>query len=409
MKILIVTQYFWPENFRINDLAVEFKKKGHDITVLTGIPNYPEGYFYSGYSPFKKRVEEFQGVKIYRVPLISRGNSKGLRLILNYFSFALSASIMGPLYCRADYDLIFVFEPSPITVGVPAVFMKRFKKVPIVFWVLDLWPETLSATGAVKSKRMLHIVRNLVKFIYRNCDTILVSSRGFIKGVRSLTDDMKKVLYFPNWAEDLNSLAKGYAQENSFKLPDMPKGFRIMFAGNIGEAQNFETILSAAEKVKQFKEIHWLILGDGRKAEWVKEQIKSRGLTDNVHLLGKYPLETMTSFFSQADALLVTLKGDPLFSLTVPGKVQAYLSCGKPIIAALDGEGAELIKESGAGLVCPAEDSNGLSETALTLYNMPKNQRERMGRCGEEYTEVNFDRTMLFDKLERWMQDLLPN
>jgi len=404
MKVLLITQYFWPESFRINDLAVGLKEKGHQVTVLTGVPNYPDGRFFDGYGLFKKRVEDYHGVKVLRVPLLPRGKSKGWQLALNYFSFAFLASLLAPLYCRRKLDVIFVFEVSPITVGIPAIVMKKLKGIPILFWVLDLWPESLSSAGTVKSVRILRWVGKLVRFIYRPCDRILVSSQGFIPSIVAMGGEPGQIGYFPNWAEALYKPVQLNSKVDRHN--GLPKGFRVMFAGNIGAAQDFGTILAAAENLKAYPDIHWIIVGDGRMFDWVKEQVGIRGLTANVHLLGRYPQETMPRFFALADVMLVSLKSDPIFALTVPGKIQSYLACGKPIIAALNGEGARLVEESDSGLSCPAEDADALAKAVLTMYHMPEAEREEMGKRGREYCESNFERNMLIARLEGWMQEL---
>jgi glycosyltransferase involved in cell wall biosynthesis len=187
----------------------------------------------------------------------------------------------------------------------------------------------------------------------------------------------------------------------------MPAGFRIMFAGNIGAAQDFATILGAAEELRNYSDIHWIILGDGRMRPWVESEVYQRGLTGTVHLLGRYPAEAMPRFFSLADVLLVTLKREPIFSLTIPSKVQAYLACAKPIIAGLDGEGARVIEEAGTGIACPAEDPGALSAAVLTMYSMSETEREAMGLRGRDYFEKQFERTMLLDRLEKWMKEVL--
>ena len=403
MNILIVTQYFWPENFRITDLALDLKRRGHYVTVLTGIPNYPDGCFFEGYGIFKKRKEDFNGVQVFRVPFVSRGGSKGLRLVLNYFSFAFFASLLGPFYCRGRYDAIFIFEPSPITVCIPAIILKKIKKAPIFFWMLDLWPESLSATGAVSSPFILKAVGGLVRFIYSQCDRILVSSKGFIKQVAGMGFPPENILYFPNWAEEIYRQAPDKTRLSS--LNALPEGFKIVFAGNIGAAQSFDTILDAARRLKETPDIHWLIAGDGRMSGWVNVQIRLRGLENCVHMLGRHSPETIVSLFSEADALLVTLKRDPAFALTVPGKIQSYLACGKPVIASLDGEGGRLIEESGAGLSCPAEDSATLAAAVLSLRGMSPQARVEMGEKGRKFCEANFTRSTLLDKLDWWLKE----
>jgi len=404
MNILIVTQYFWPENFRINDLAIGLHEKGHNISVLTGIPNYPGGRFFEGYGLFRKRSENYHGISVLRVPLFSRGKGTGFRLAVNYLSFALSASIWGPFICRDNYDIIFVYEPSPITVGIPALVLKKIKSVPVIFWMQDLWPESLTAAGAVKSKIVLKLFEFLVRIIYLGCDKILAQSRAFIPNILRLTGDSKQVLYYPNSAEEFYQPIN--VADNAHEQVIMPKGFRITFAGNIGAAQDFETILAAAELIKEQKDIKWVIIGEGRMLPWVKDQVTKRGLESTVNFPGRYPAEAMPRFFAISDVLLVSLKKEPIFSLTIPAKIQSYLACAKPIIAALDGEGAKVVEESGAGIACPAENPDALAKTVLKIYDMPEKDRQLMGKNGRIYFERNFERNMLIDRLESWMDEL---
>ncbi|PKL52490.1 MAG: glycosyltransferase WbuB [Nitrospira bacterium HGW-Nitrospira-1] len=405
MNILIVTQYFWPEEFRINELAATMAERGHQVTVLTGIPNYPGGKFLPGYGFTRQKTENYKGIKVVRVPLLPRGRGGGIRLVLNYFSFALIASLLGPIKCCDAYDVIFVYEPSPITVGLPAIIMKKLKSAPIMFWVQDLWPESLSATGAVHSKSIMKAVEMLVRFIYSHCDRILVQSRSFIDAIVRTGVDRSKIEYFPNSAEAIfDSAAECAGEMEHIKFP---KGFRVMFAGNIGAAQDFETILRAAELLKEHGDIHWMIVGDGCLLPWVREQVEIRVLGKTVRLLGRYPLASMPAFYAMADVMLVALKKDPIFALTIPAKVQSYLACGKPIIAVLDGECGRLIEESKAGLSCPAGDSHALAEAVLEMYKMPKSELENMGKHGREFYLINFERNMLIDRLQLWMQELL--
>jgi glycosyltransferase involved in cell wall biosynthesis len=404
MKMLIVTQYFWPENFRINDLAREFHKRGHAVTVLTGLPNYPAGRFSAGYGftgPFR---EDYEGVEVVRCPLFPRGRGGGLRLALNYLSFAFMATLRGLFACRGKYDVIFVHEPSPMTVALPAIALKLATGAPLMLWILDLWPESIAATGAVRSPVLLRWIERMVRFIYRHCDRILVQSQAFVSHVERQGVSPERIAYFPSWAETLYEPAYG-----GMPLPDgvrLPEGFRVVFAGNIGAAQDFETILAAAERLKARTDIQWVVLGDGRMYGWVQDEVRRRRLSETVHLLGRHPLESMPAFFAHADALLVTLRREPIFALTIPGKVQSYLASGRPIVAALDGEGARIIVEAGAGVVSPAEQPGALAEAVVSLAEMPKEDRERMGRRGADYYAALFERGRLFDLLERWMQEL---
>jgi colanic acid biosynthesis glycosyl transferase WcaI len=404
LRLLIITQYFWPENFRINDLALGLVKLGHEVTVLTGKPNYPSGRFFDGYRFWSRARESFQGIPVVRVPLSARGNGSTIRLFMNYLSFALFASLLGPLRCRGAFDVIFVYEPSPVTVGLPALVMKAVKNAPVMFWVQDLWPESLSATGAVKSPWILAWVESLVRLIYRGCDRVLVQSRAFIDRVSGLGVAHDRILYFPNSAE---SLYRPMSRGNMHPAGALPEGFRIMFAGNVGVAQSFETILAAAEALRDDGRIHWIVFGEGRHSAWVRGEVTRRGLDHCVHMLGQHPVKSMPEWFAQADALLVTLKKDPIFALTIPAKVQSYMACGRPILAALEGEGARIIEEAHAGLVVPAEDASALAQAALRLFHMTQMERDALGQNGRKYFLHEFERDMLLDRLDTWMKGLV--
>lgn len=404
MKILIVSQYFWPETFRINDLAEGLIERGHEVTVLTGIPNYPDGEFFKGYGFFKQLRQNYKGIKILRVPLIPRGNGSGKRLALNYLSFAFLAGIFAPFLCGLKYDLIFVYQLSPVTVAIPAIVLKKLKQIPIFFWIQDLWPESLSATGAISSARILNGVRKLVNLIYRHCDRILIQSPAFAPLIENQGISPHRITYFPNSVE---KLYVPIPMESSLDgIAELPSGFRIMFAGNIGAAQDFPTILAAAYILRDYHDIHWVIIGEGRARSWVEAEINKTGLRDNVHLLGRFPMESMPYYFSRADAMLVTLKNEPIFSITIPSKIQSYLACGRPIIAALDGEGGRVVVESCSGFTSPPEDAEALAKSVLAMYRMPKEEREAMGIRGRKYCEENFEREMLIDRLENWMREL---
>jgi len=404
LRILIVTQYFWPENFRITDLAIALKDRGHDVTVLTGMPNYPSGKVYEGYSWWEKRREMIQGIPIVRVPLFVRRKSKSWQLAVNYLSFVISGCMFAPwLLRKKEFDIVFSYEPSPVTVAIPAILMKRLKKAPLLFWVQDLWPEALAATGAMKSPTLLSMVGRMVKYIYRRCDSILVQSRGFIEPVVTVGGERKRVRYFPNWAESLyqpTTLATTAPERD--EIPD--DEFVLMFAGNLGVAQSLDTIVASAEVLKD-EMIHWVFLGDGRRRGWLEAEIKAKGLQKKVHVLGSRPMETMPAYFSLASAMLVTLRDDPVMATTIPGKVQSYLACARPVIGALNGEGAKVISESGAGYCVASDDSQGLARAVLKMSRLNNAQRDEMGQSALRYYQDNFDRNMLVQKLESWMKD----
>ncbi|MDO8319269.1 glycosyltransferase family 4 protein [Rhodoferax sp.] len=397
MKVLIISQYFWPENFRINDLVQELVQRGHSVAVLTGIPNYPAGRVFDAYRQNPKAFEYYGGARVWRVPMLARGHG-AVRLFLNYLSFVIGACLFGPWQLRGQQtDVIFVFEPSPVTVGLPAILLGQIKRAPVVFWALDLWPETLAAIGVVRSPRVLGWVGHLVKFIYERCTLVLGQSRGFLESIARYCSDVRKIRYFPSWAEEV------FNQPDLVPAPEVPvlEGtFNVLFAGNIGEAQDLPAVLDAAESLKHNPAIRWLIVGDGRKSDWLLEEVARRGLQDNVLLLGRFPVERMPSFYAHAGALLVSLKKDPVFSMTIPGKVQSYLMAGVPLVGMLDGEGAKVITEANAGLVCAAGDASGLAAVVLQMAAMRADQRHQLGANGRAFAQKEFGRSLLMDRLD---------
>lgn len=402
MRILLITQYFYPENFRINDVVAGLRKRGHAITVLTGLPNYPEGHVHEGYGWFRRTREILDGVEIVRVPLIARGRGGGLRLALNYLSYAFFATVIGLPRCRGRYDVILVYQMSPITMGIPAIVFRWWRGLHVVFWVQDLWPESLRAAKAVRSPRVLRLINKLVRFIYERCDAILVQSRGFIPAIQAMGVPLERMAYLPNSAEDCYRPVD--PAECAGELAELPAGFRAVYAGNIGAAQDFPTLLAAAERTRHIPDLHWVIFGDGRMRSWVEGQVRARGLSATVHLLGTRPVTLMPRYFALADLLLVTLRRDPIFALTIPSKVQSYLACGRPIVAALDGEGARVVSESGAGIAGPAEDVDALSEAVIRMYRASPAERDQMGRSARRYFEANFERLALLIRLEQLLQ-----
>ncbi|MBP8143857.1 MAG: glycosyltransferase family 4 protein [Inhella sp.] len=404
MRVLVVSQYFWPEVFRVNEIVADLVRRGHEVTVLTGRPNYPDGRVFDAYINNPRAFSSYAGAEVLRVPLRPRRQGS-LRLMLNYWSFVFWGCLLGPWWLRGrSFDSIFVFETSPITSAIPAVLLKWLKQARLTIWVLDLWPDTLSAIGVLKSPWLLGLVGHLVAWIYRHCDLILAQSYGFFKPIERWSRDARKTRYFPQWAEadfDAPALARATV---AAELAPHDGRIKIMFAGNLGEAQDLPAVLDAAERLRERSDIHWLLVGDGRAAAMVREQIQRRGLTQTVFMLGRHPLERMPDFFKGADALLVSLKPEPIFALTVPGKVQSYLASGRPVIAMLDGEGAEVIGRSGAGLTCPAGRPDLLAERVLQLAALDKAQRDAMGQRGQAFARNEFGRQGLMDQFEGWLQ-----
>lgn len=387
MKILVVSQYFYPENFKSNDIAFELSKRGHQVTVITGIPNYPEGKYFAGYNLFKRRREYINNVRIIRIPLIPRGKGGSIGLALNYFSFALLASLYAFLHSfRNKYDAIIGHGTSPISQCFPGIVVRRMQHIPLYTWVLDLWPESLTSAGNVHNPKVLAAFTAMVKYIYNRSDKILISSEGFRRSILEKGDYASKIIYFPNWAEDV------FSRKTNYPVPALPEGFRVMFAGNVGEAQDFDTIMQAALKLKDEKDIHFIIVGDGRKSEWVKYFTDRNKLHATVHLMGRYPLEAMPSFFSEAGIMLVSLKDELIFNLTVPAKLQAYMAFGKPVLAMLNGEGAEIVTKARCGLTIPASDADKLAAKIKEARALTPIQRTQMGKNAQTFFNTHYQK-----------------
>lgn len=395
VRILIVSQYFWPEAFRINELVKTLVEKGVEVDVLTGKPNYPGGFLYSGYRTLGCQKEQWCGATLFRVPLIPRGVKSALRLACNYLSFIVSGSFFGPWLLRGKrYDAIFVYGLSPILQAIPALFLGRLKRSPVIVWVQDLWPESLAATGYVRNKKVIALVRRAVSFVYNHTDLLLLQSRAFYPFVASLAPG-KAAEYYPN------SVDESFCYLSSITLPDIPaleRGFSVVFAGNIGAGQAVEVIVEAASLLRGYPDIRFVVIGQGSRREWMLGQVAARGLT-NLHLPGRYPVETMPGLMRKAGALLVSLSDEPIFAATVPNKVQAYMASGRPILASLNGEGARLIIEANAGLTSPAGDAGALAGAVLQLFHMSPADRERLGANGQRYFAENFDHDMLTEQL----------
>lgn len=400
MRILVVSQYFWPENFRINDLCSEMVSKGHSVTVLTGEPNYPSGIKDGDYLKDKQKYNEFKGCNIVRVPLVARSEGK-VRLILNYISYFLFASTVGLWRVRKKkFDVVFVCQLSPVTSAIPAILYKKLYGTPVVMWVLDLWPDSLKAVGVVKSEKVLSIINRLVRFIYNNCDLILGQSKSFVTEIRNNSSGIK-VDYFPSWAEGVFDNKDAI---NSVNLSD-GNTFDVLFAGNVGEAQDFPNLVNAIKILKKKSaqvKIH--VLGDGRYLETLKEQIIQNDLVDYIKLWGRFPLDDMPKFFSSADALFVSLKNSPTFSMTIPGKVQSYMMAEKPILASLSGDGSDVILQSSCGLVSAPGDYQSLANNFESMMNCSAKELEIMGNNGKEYADKHFNRSLLLANLIDWFE-----
>ena len=406
MKILIVSQYFWPESFRINDVVSSLVEKGVVVDVLTGKPNYPDGIIFNGYSAWNCQIENKYGSNIYRVPLIPRGNKSKIMLALNYLSFIFFGMIQGAWMVRKNkYDLVFVYGLSPILLSLPGIFISKIKGIQIILWVQDLWPESLIATKSINNKIVIVLVGKLVKWIYKSMDLILVQSKSFIDEVKKMAIE-KKVIYYPN---SVDSSFYDYSLINIINIDSLFKNddnFEVVFAGNVGIGQGLEVIVEVAKLLSMYGNIKFIIYGSGSRLDWLTEQ-KNKYNLNGIVLKGRHPVERMPQILSNASALLVTLSDEPIFAKTIPNKIQAYLAVGRPILACLNGEGARIVNEAKAGITVSAGDSKGLSEAILKLYQLPIGERVMYGKNGRDFYERNFQHNKLVDILISEFENLI--
>lgn len=390
MKVLIWTQYFWPENFHINAVARSLQEQGIEVTVLTGKPNYPEGKIFKGYKARGIQQEQYYGFEVIRIPLRQRGKNSGKGMALNYFSFIASGYLFAPYALRGKkFDVVFVYAPSPLLQALPAIFVAWLKRAPLVTWVQDVWPDALVATGFIKSRWILGLVGLAVRYIYLFSDSILIQSEGFRTSVERWTSNKDSIRYFPNSAES-TSLELDTTSQGSHIANAVAQGFSIIFAGNIGKAQSCETIIEAAILLKPYENIKFYLVGNGSMEESLSKSVVDAGL-NNVVMTGRVPAGDMDLIYASASLLLLTLRDDLALSATIPNKLQGYLAAGKPVIASANGESADVIIKANAGLICPAGDAGALAEAIIKLYEMTPEERNRIGENGRKYFELHFN------------------
>lgn len=401
MRILILAQWYPPEPAsKIHLLGKQLAAHGHVVTALTGFPNYPGGRLYPGYRLRWRQWEMRDGVRVLRVPLYPNHDRSAVKRFLNYLSFALSAATIGAALC-GPADVIWVYHP-PLTVGIPAWWIGKMRGVPFVYEIQDMWPETLAATGMLPSARVASWMAALAHFIYQRATAITVISPGFKrnlieKGVRG-----NKIHVIPNWADEdvYRPVARDSEQEVALAAEyGLSEHFNVMFGGNMGAAQAMENVLNAAERLRDTRALQFVLIGDGVDADRLQQIAHERDL-HNVRFIGRQPAERMPQFFALADVLLVHLKRDPLFEITIPSKTIAYLACGRPILCTVPGDAADVVRSAGAGVICPPEDPVALAQAVRGLYAMPESQREAMGEAGRRAFLESYTRSVLVDRYE---------
>lgn len=392
MKILVVCQYYYPEPFRITDICESLATRGHEVTVLTGLPNYPEGEILKEYR--KKRKEKLNGVNVIRCYEIGRGNNK-IKLFLNYVSYALSATFRA-IFMKNDYDVILVNQLSPVMMGIPAIVYKKIYKKNILLYCLDLWPDSLAAGGIREDSIIYKSFYRLSKWIYSSADSILITSSMFENYFRDVLKLNKiKIKHLPQYAEDLFNIDAESEPETIFS--DENKQFNFVFAGNIGDMQSVETIIRAANELKHIENIVFHIVGDGSKLYDCKALSNELNLR-NIKFYGRKPIEDMPKYYAMADAMLITLKANKNLSLTLPGKIQSYMATGKPILGAIDGETKRVIEKAACGYISEAENYRALAEIIKTFCN--SSDIEQMGKNAYKFYLDNYSKEKFMTVLE---------
>lgn len=404
--ILVIAQYFYPEQFRINDICTEWVKRGYKVTVVTGIPNYPQGKYYDGYGLFKKRKETYNGMDIIRIPLVPRGKN-AIMLALNYLSFVVSG-FFWKSFTRIKADFVFIFEVSPMTQALPGVWYAKKRKMPCYLYVTDLWPENVEIVGGIKNKTILNTIGIMVDYIYKRCDRIFTSSESFIQAIVDRGTDRKKLEFWPQYAEDYY---KPVDKEKA-NIPEIPQDgiFNIIFAGNIGFAQGLDVLPEAAKILKKTNtKVRFNIVGDGRFKEILKAKVDESQVTDYFNFIDKQPATRIPEFMAISDATLISLSKSKVFSITLPAKTQSCLACGVPVIVSADGEIQDVINKADAGVCSDAGDAKGLAENINKLVNMSAEKHKDMAQNAVNYYQKYFDKETLLNRMDQWFSNINRN
>lgn len=410
--ILVISQYFYPEEFRINDICKEWVKRGYEVTVVTGIPNYPQGKFYPGYSWFRQRREEYEGIHIIRLPLIPRGRNS-IMLMLNYFSFVVSGFIWK-LFTKVQADKVFIFEVSPMTQALVGVWYAKRKKIPCYIYVQDLWPENVEIVTGIHNRQIIGTIDRMVDYIYRRCTKIFATSPSFVKRIEERdsayeTTEKKgteqsarksKVIYWPQYAEDF------YKPVEKQPLPNVEDDecLKIVFTGNIGYAQGLDILPKVAELLKKDdQKVRFYIIGDGRYREELEKIIHEKDVSDMFRLLGRKKPEEIPAYMAHFDVAFLSFADNELFQMTIPAKLQSYMACGMPILAVADGETRRIIEEAECGKCIKIGDIEKLTATIIEITQAEKVDCDRMSLCAQEYAEQFFNKELLIDQIQEYI------
>jgi len=397
--ILVISQFFYPEQFRINDMCCEWVKRGYCVTVLTGIPNYPQGKIYDGYGFLKKRKEIWNEIEIIRIPEIPRGNST-IGMILNYMSFPVSG-FFWKIFTKAKVDYVFMFETSPMTQCVIGVWYAKKHKVPLYLYAQDLWPENVEVVTGVKNPIVIQPIQWMVDYIYKNCNEIFVTSPSFVNAVcdRKKKVFQEKVHYWPQYAEEF------YLPLEKKSVPEIPenKEFKVMFTGNVGYAQGLEILPKTALILKENGEkALFCIVGEGRYLPQFKEEIKKLQVEEYFCLINRQTATRIPELLAAADAAFLSFMETKLFEMTIPAKLQSYMACGMPVLAAAGGESKRVIEEAACGFCTPSGDANALAKSIVRMMQLSEKELQEMKNNSRNYFEKNFEKQKLMDQIDQY-------
>lgn len=399
MRIAFISQYFYPEQFLNNTIARELVRRGYEVHAFPCVPNYPAGRFFEGYSNKARREEEWEGVRISRAYTVPRGKS-ALSLIANYLTYPITASWTMYRRLKSRADVSFVSMPSPLLQAFAGVFLRWRTGTPCIYWVQDIWPESATYTLGMRNRLVVGLLNAICGWLYRRADIVMVQSAAFHDMIARFGVPSERIRVLPNTAPAYyRPLTSAEAPDYAAMIPQ--DGFRLMFAGNIGESQDFDTLVAAAALLRERRDLHWVIVGSGRDGERVRRLVAENSLEDRFHFLGRHPEEEMPKFFAHADAMLVSLKDIPIFSLTVPYKTQCYMACGKPIMASLNGEGARIVRESGAGIAVPASQPQALAAAIAEMMDSGPAKQQSYAANSRRYFEANYSADKVYGTLEK--------
>lgn len=394
--ILVYSQYFYPEQFRINDICLELVKRGFKVSVVTGVPNYPEGKFYNGYNWRENRKEVWNGINIYRMPIFSRGQSK-FKLVLNYSSFVISSRLLERTLPK-DIDAIFTYEVSPMTQALPAIWYAKKMKVPSYLYVMDLWPENVVAVTNMKNKTIIDAIGKMVDYIYKNTTKILASSERFVEAIVNRKVPERKVLFWPQYAEELYGIKE---KDNPIVSLEHFEERTFVFAGNIGEAQGLDILPKAASYLKKKNiKVKFVIIGDGRYMNQLLELIRKLKVSEYFYFIPRQPAVEIPYYLAKFDVGLITLNSNRIYDMTIPAKVQSLMACGKPLLVAANGEVQDIVKNSNSGLFGDAGDVERLVSNIIQFSEMKQAELDELSKSSKKYYDTNFEKEQLMDKLE---------